>query len=275
MFSWFSQLFDRRTIDGPTERLDPTEACDDCGAGAGELHELFCTRERCPFCDGQLITCDCIRTVLQLNSEETRAVDEYIDDSEEPLRSIMERWESALEEKGRVPFRSRKLQPNADDLILMAARGELKAVVRLLALGVPVDAMNEVNHTALKSAATSGQLDVMRLLIECGASVQHRNAHGFSALHCAVGSPVHDRQNQAKCVELLIKQGAELDATDNSGGTALMSAAWFGAAPSVEVLLRAGADSTIKDQKGRTAEELAVQRGHSSIASMLHSFPGC
>src|SRR5262245_3983814 len=109
MFSWFRQLFDSRTNVAPTERLDPTETCDDCGAGVGELHALFCTRERCPFCDGQLASCDCIRTVLQLNSEEIRAVDEYVDDSEEPLRSIMERWESALEEKGRIPFRGRKL----------------------------------------------------------------------------------------------------------------------------------------------------------------------
>lgn len=207
--------------------------------------------------------------MLKLNSEESQALDEYVDDSKEPLRSVMERWKSALEEKGRIPFRGRRLQPYADDLIFMAARGEHGAVIKLLSDGVPVDATNEVKHTALKAAASNGQFETIRLLINRGADVRHRNAHGFTALHCAVGNPAYDQQRQSKCVQLLLECGAEVNAVDNSGGTPLMGAAWFGALQSVELLLRAGADATIKDQKGRTARDLAEQRGHVAIASKL------
>lgn len=31
--------------------------CHDCGAKAGELHQLGCDMERCPICGKQLITC--------------------------------------------------------------------------------------------------------------------------------------------------------------------------------------------------------------------------
>jgi hypothetical protein len=75
-----------------------------CDAAPGELHERFCTRERCPFCGGQLASCDCIKTVLNLSASEIAAVDEYVDDSVDPLRSIVDRWIRALDEKGRVPW---------------------------------------------------------------------------------------------------------------------------------------------------------------------------
>lgn len=78
--------------------------CNDCGCNEGKLHELFCLRERCPFCGDQLVTCGCISTVLKLSQDEQRAVDDYIDDSIEPLIGINERWISALNRKGRVPF---------------------------------------------------------------------------------------------------------------------------------------------------------------------------
>lgn len=78
--------------------------CDDCGCPEGELHELFCLRERCPFCGAQLVSCGCISTVLNLSPDEQRAVDEYIDDSVEPLKGINERWVKTLNRKGRVPF---------------------------------------------------------------------------------------------------------------------------------------------------------------------------
>ena len=84
--------------------MQDRKRCPECRVIWGELHELFCTKERCPCCGGQLASCNCIVKVLDLSDEELAAVEEYVDDSEEPLRGIVERWKTALESAGRVPF---------------------------------------------------------------------------------------------------------------------------------------------------------------------------
>jgi len=81
-----------------------TIQCPDCGCKEGELHEMFCTKERCPFCGGQLVSCECISKILHLNEDEQTALDEYIDDEAEPLKGINKRWVDALNSKGRVPL---------------------------------------------------------------------------------------------------------------------------------------------------------------------------
>ena len=43
------------------------ERCGDCQALEGEYHELSCDLERCPFCGGQLISCDCCYKILNID----------------------------------------------------------------------------------------------------------------------------------------------------------------------------------------------------------------
>jgi hypothetical protein len=38
-----------------------SDECPECGAATGELHELGCDVEQCPYCGGQFISCDCRR----------------------------------------------------------------------------------------------------------------------------------------------------------------------------------------------------------------------
>ena len=82
------------------------ETCPDCAVAAGEFHDLFCLIERCPFCGGQLNGCECIVSVLALSDADRDVVDEWEDETVEPLRGIFDRWVAALERKGRVPFGS-------------------------------------------------------------------------------------------------------------------------------------------------------------------------
>jgi len=74
------------------------------------------------------------------------------------------------------------------------------------------------------------------------------SAKGIRPLHLAVLSGEHSTE----CLQLLLKAGAEVDATDGSGMTALHAAASLNMAHTVSLLLRAGATARIK---GRMAVE--------------------
>jgi hypothetical protein len=78
--------------------------CLSCGKSVGQLHDPFCNRELCPFCGDFITTCDCIFEVLSLTDDERAIVEEYEDDSVEPLRGICNRWSAAVDAKGRVPY---------------------------------------------------------------------------------------------------------------------------------------------------------------------------
>jgi hypothetical protein len=42
--------------------------------------------------------------VLQLTADQSAVVDAYVDDSVEPLKSLVARWKAAIVAEGRVPF---------------------------------------------------------------------------------------------------------------------------------------------------------------------------
>lgn len=86
-----------------------------------------------------------------------------------------------------------------------------------------------------------------------------------AALHVAVASGVPE------LVELLLANGAEIDAREGMfGRTALASAVVAGSSPMVARLLRAGADPRIADgRSGDDAFALAIAGGHLEIARAL------
>jgi hypothetical protein len=66
------------------------DICPACHAVAGELHELGCPVELCPWCGGQLIYCDCRYEKLGLDSIGSEAE--------------LQQFEALLEERGRIPY---------------------------------------------------------------------------------------------------------------------------------------------------------------------------
>ena len=61
----------------------------------------------------------------------------------------------------------------------------------------------------------------------------------------------------------MLKAGADVNAKDNNGTTALIKAARSSSNPSVvDILLKAGADVHIKTAKGETALKQARQNSH-------------
>ncbi len=88
------------------------------------------------------------------------------------------------------------------------------------------------------------------------------NEYGFTALMAPEGA-------DPAIMRMLLGAGADIDAKDNGGLTALIGAAWNGYLPAVETLLEAGADVNVRDNDGYTALRKAKKQGHKEIVKLL------
>jgi ankyrin repeat protein len=69
-------------------------------------------------------------------------------------------------------------------------------------------------------------------------------------------------------VQALLDKGAEVNAKDKGGDTALMEAAFKGHLPVLQALLDKGAEVNAKTKGGVTALDLA-SKGHTEVANLL------
>ncbi len=117
--------------------------------------------------------------------------------------------------------------------------------------------------TALHIAAAAQELPTAKLLIDRQARVRARNRRGAEPLHYAAdGSPNlagWKPDAQRSMVDLLIANGADPNALDNSGVAALHRAVRNRCSPTVRALLDNGADPTMTNKSGSTPLHLAVQ----------------
>jgi len=116
----------------------------------------------------------------------------------------------------------------------------------------------------LHVAAAGYRVEIAKVLLKAGANPNSAENHRRSRpLHYAadgyVISDLWNEKNQVGTIKLLLKAGAEIDAQDKNGATALHRAVRTRCAAAVKCLLDGGADTTIKNKPGSTAFHLAVQ----------------
>ena len=70
-------------------------------------------------------------------------------------------------------------------------------------------------------ASKTRHTGIVKLLLECGANVDHRNSHGWTALLKAS----EKGDSKLEIIELLLKYGAQVDQQNDAGESALMVAA--------------------------------------------------
>jgi len=115
-------------------------------------------------------------------------------------------------------------------------------------------------------ATNRGDLVQVRALLDAGADIDALDRHGQTALMNAA------HRGDAELVQVLVDRGAGLNHTAKHRLTALMLAVIADRADVVRVLVSAGADRTIQGSTGQfacTPLEYAQQHGKEHLVDML------
>lgn len=149
-------------------------------------------------------------------------------------------------------------------LLAHAEKGDLPALVALLADGQTADVTDACRWTPLMKAALNGHFDTVEKLLEAGASTNAQDKGGYTAMMLAASN------DHAKVTSLLLANGAQVDHQElTNGWTALIWTAKQGHLATVQALLEQGADTTLRDYSGRNAAEWAREAGHAQILALL------
>jgi ankyrin repeat protein len=133
-------------------------------------------------------------------------------------------------------------------LLLSAADRSVDGTQLLLQKGADVNFRDPTSgETPLMAAVGGGMLDTTCALIARGADVNAQDRSGRTALMRAA------TQTNSGFITLLVSHGARVNARDSSGNTALLHASDLCFYWNIEPLLKAGADSNVTDSRGQTA----------------------
>lgn len=151
-------------------------------------------------------------------------------------------------------------------LMLAAMNGHTAAVKLLLDMGSDINAQIETNrNTALTLACFQGRHEVVSLLLDRKANVEHRAKTGLTPLMEAASG------GYIEVGRVLLDKGADVNATPvpSSRDTALTIAADKGHLKFVDLLLTRGAAVEVKNKKGNSPLWLAANGGHLSVVKIL------
>ncbi|PWK37213.1 ankyrin repeat domain-containing protein [Cupriavidus plantarum] len=165
---------------------------------------------------------------------------------------------------------SRGVDPNLVDdrgnpMLVVALREKSKkaAAALIKAKNIDFDKTNPAGENALMMAALQGDLDSIKLMVD-GQDAEI-NKKGWAPLHYAATT------GQNEVVKYLVDHAAYIDAESPNGTTPLMMAARGGHIETVKLLLDEGADMRLKNQQGMNVIDFALLYNQKEIADGLRS----
>ncbi|CBI25437.3 unnamed protein product, partial [Vitis vinifera] len=125
-----------------------------------------------------------------------------------------------------------------ETVLTTARRGELKPLELLLQRGASINHRDQYGLTALHVAAIKGHKDVALLLIRFGLGLECQDSEGHAPLHLAVEG------GSMETVEVLVDEGANINARSKRGATPLYMANALGYHDIAQFLVNRGASSS-------------------------------
>jgi ankyrin repeat protein len=139
----------------------------------------------------------------------------------------------------------------------------------VLATNINVEHVDKLGRGALAWAAVTGKLDLARALLNNvgrqPANVKAGTERGRTPLHLAA------ENNHVEVVKLLLACGAETEATSDGYWTPLLNASQRGNHMVVDVLLKSNADVNARTSSGMTPLHWSAEGGHLKVVQRLLS----
>ncbi|CQD07254.1 ankyrin repeat domain protein [Wolbachia endosymbiont wPip_Mol of Culex molestus] len=148
-------------------------------------------------------------------------------------------------------------------LHIAAKSGNLNVMKCLVNKGASTNTKDKYYNTPLHSAAYAGELDIVKYLIIKNNNINAKGEYGRTPLHIAAINGDLDM------VEYLIKRYANIDAKDNCGMTPLHLAADVGELGIVEHLINEDAYVDARDEHYRTPLFFAAENGKLNVVKCL------
>ncbi len=112
-------------------------------------------------------------------------------------------------------------------------------------------------------AVAEGDIHKLRTLIGQGADVNATNKEGETALMVA------SLEGRLEVAKLLVEKGANVNAKDSVGANALHYAAMGGSLDVIKYLVKMGVDTRAKTEYGDTAAAICEIKGNKAAADLL------
>lgn len=196
-------------------------------------------------------------------------------------------WAISLVSCKNKPTQSNAAAHDGATIWIAAEKGDLQQVDRILQQGTPIDVKDGTGSTALHYAAQSKNLQLVEFLIDHGADVNAKAKGNVTplwlSLDMAFGQPdisleliragadvsaadsnvgdapilIAATESSYEVMEELLKRGANPNAQNVYGETALHYAAMNGLNERVQLLLQYGANPMLRDKSGKSSIDVA------------------
>ncbi|KAI8944701.1 ankyrin repeat-containing domain protein [Xylaria longipes] len=202
-------------------------------------------------------------TVDHLINEVGLEVDHVYSPSRSLLaKPLMEYEPGTTQPLGKLANSNTGNQLGVSPLHLASFSGNVGIMKLLLQAGADPELQMKSGWASLHLASYHGHNEVARLLLEEGARIDVLQQDGFSPLSLSAG------RGHTQVVKLLLENGAEINEVNNNGWTPLALACRNGHTDIVQLLLENGAKLNEVDGD-RTPLALACRYGHTDVARLL------
>jgi ankyrin repeat protein len=142
--------------------------------------------------------------------------------------------------------------------------GNIEVIKYLIEQGAKINARDRVDLTPLHHAVYGGDIKIVKYLVEHGADVSSQDSNKDTPLHISVQSDTN-----IEVTKYLISKGSALNATNIPTETPLHKAIMFGNYETLKYLISKGSDINATTQLGLTSLHLAVKKSRIDIVIYL------